>query len=207
METIIPLLLAAVVGFQHAFEADHLVAVSSIITKRSSIVLAVKDGIFWGLGHTSTILIIGILILVGKIVLPEQVFSYLEAGVGVMLVILGVYRFFKLFKYKNDHIHLIDDKGNHHLAYTVGAIHGLAGSGTMILLVMTEIKEIWSSIAYLLIFGLGSVVGMLIAAGMFSLPFSKQFANNKLIQLSLTAISSILCISLGFWVIYKNIYG
>jgi high-affinity nickel permease len=56
METSIPLLFAAVVGFQHAFEADHLVAVSSIVSKRRSTLLAVKDGIFGGLGHTSTIL-------------------------------------------------------------------------------------------------------------------------------------------------------
>lgn len=206
METIFPLLLAAVVGFQHAFEADHLVAVSSIITKRNSTILAVKDGIFWGLGHTSTILIIGVLILVGRVVLPEQTFSYLEAVVGVMLVFLGVYRFFKLLKYKNDHIHLVDNQENHHLAYTVGAVHGLAGSGAMILLAMTEIKDTWSSIFYLLIFGLGSIVGMLIAAGVFSLPLSKQFTNNKMIQLLLTTISSILCIGLGMMVIYKNLF-
>lgn len=207
METLIPLLFAAVVGFQHAFEADHLVAVSSIVSKRNNTFLAVKDGIFWGLGHTSTILLIGLLILVGKIVMPEQVFSYLEACVGVMLVVLGFYRLFKFFKYRNNHIHLIDEGKNHHLAYSVGMIHGLAGSGAMILLVMTEIKETFDSILYLLIFGFGSIVGMLIAAGFFSLPFSKRFANNELIQSILILTSATLCIILGFFVIYENIYG
>lgn len=207
METLIPLFFAAVVGFQHAFEADHLVAVSSIVSKRNNTFLAVKDGIFWGLGHTSTILLIGLLILVGKIVMPEQVFSYLEACVGVMLVVLGLYRLFKFFKYKNNHIHLIDESENHHLAYSVGMIHGLAGSGAMILLVMTEIKGTFNSILYLLIFGFGSIVGMLIAAGFFSLPFSKRFTNNELIQIILILISATLCIILGCFVIYENIYG
>ncbi|GAB4194849.1 MAG: hypothetical protein OHK0057_22380 [Thermoflexibacter sp.] len=207
METSIPLLFAVVVGFQHAFEADHLVAVSSIISKRRNTLLAVKDGIFWGLGHTSTILLIGLLILVGKIVVPQQVFSYLEAGVGLMLVILGIYRLFKFFKYRSNHVHLTSEDKNHHLAYSVGIIHGLAGSGAMVLLVMTEIKDTFSSILYLLIFGIGSIVGMLVAAGFFSLPFSKRFTNSELIQTVLIFISAILCIVLGGFVIYENIYG
>lgn len=207
MDTIIPLLFASVIGFQHAFEADHLVAVSSIVAKRNSSYLAIKDGIYWGLGHTSTILLIGLLILVGKFVLSEKVFAYLEAMVGVMLVMLGFFRLHTLFRYSDFHTHLVDEKDNHHLAYGVGAVHGLAGSGAMILLVMTEIKETFFSIIYLSIFGIGSIVGMLIAAGIFSLPFSKNLTQFKFIPLILSLISSLLCISLGFWVIYKNIYG
>ena len=63
MDATFPLLFAAVVGFTHAFEADHLVAVSNIVTKRNKILLATKDGLFWGLGHTSTILIIGLILI------------------------------------------------------------------------------------------------------------------------------------------------
>ncbi len=207
METSIPLLFAAVVGFQHAFEADHLVAVSNIVSKRRSTLLAVKDGIFWGLGHTSTILLIGLIILVGKIAIPQQVFSYLEAGVGFMLIILGIYRLVKFFKYKNNHVHLTSEDKNHHLAYSVGIIHGLAGSGAMVLLVMTEIKDTFNSILYLLIFGIGSIIGMLVAAGFFSFPFSKRFANSELIQTILIFTSAILCIFLGCFIIYENIYG
>ena len=63
MEASVPLLFAAMIGFTHAFEADHLVAVSNIVTKRDKLLLAVKDGIYWGLGHTSTIFLIGLLSL------------------------------------------------------------------------------------------------------------------------------------------------
>ena len=66
METSFPLLFAAVVGFGHAFEADHLVAVGNIVTKRDKLPLAIKDGIFWGLGHTSTIFLIGLIMIIGK---------------------------------------------------------------------------------------------------------------------------------------------
>ena len=66
MEASVPFLFAAMIGFTHAFEADHLVAVSNIVTKRDKLLLAVKDGIYWGLGHTSTIFLIGLLIIVGK---------------------------------------------------------------------------------------------------------------------------------------------
>ncbi|MEL6721261.1 MAG: urease accessory protein, partial [Bacteroidota bacterium] len=65
METTFPLLFAAVVGFGHAFEADHLVAVSSLVTKQRSLGTAVKDGIYWGLGHSSTILLVGLVMIVG----------------------------------------------------------------------------------------------------------------------------------------------
>ena len=66
MEASFPLLIAAAIGFGHAFEADHLVAVGNIVTKREKPVLALKDGMYWGLGHTSTIVLIGLLIIVGK---------------------------------------------------------------------------------------------------------------------------------------------
>lgn len=205
MEATFPLLFAAVVGFGHAFEADHLVAVSNIVTRRNKLAMAVKDGIFWGLGHTSTIFLIGLLIIVGRVTFLDSYFSYFEAIVGLMLVFLGFYRLWQFFKSKPDYSKLIDPTAKHHLAYGVGLIHGLAGSGAMILLVMTEIKGSFNSIIYLLIFGLGSILGMLVAAGIFSLPFSKKIAANYGIQFGLIVLSSLLCISYGAYVMVENL--
>lgn len=81
-----PLLLTIYAGFAHAFEADHLLAVSNIISRRNSIRLSLKDGIYWGLGHTSTILIIGIWVLLFRVKMSEQYFHYLEGVVGIMLI-------------------------------------------------------------------------------------------------------------------------
>jgi high-affinity nickel permease len=207
MESAFPLLFAAVVGFGHAFEADHLVAVGNIVTKRQSPWQAVKDGIYWGLGHTSTIFLIGLIMIVGKVTFLNDYFGYFEAGVGLMLIILGLVRLYQYYK-GTSHAHReMDGTEKHHLAYGVGLVHGLAGSGAMILLVMTEIKTTFNSLLYLLIFGAGSIVGMLLAAGVFSLPFSKRFTSNKSLQLILVLFSSLLCIGYGAFVMYENLAG
>lgn len=205
MESTFPLLFAAVVGFSHAFEADHLVAVGNIVTKRDRVALAIKDGMYWGLGHTSTIFLIGLIMIVGKATFLNGYFGYFEAGVGLMLVVLGVFRLYQFFKVeKHSHQHIATER-NHHLAYGVGLIHGLAGSGAMILLVMTEIQSTLSSMAYLVIFGMGSVLGMLVAAGIFSLPFSRKVTTHQGLQLGLIVLSSLLCIGYGGYVIWENL--
>lgn len=206
MEASVPFLFAAMIGFTHAFEADHLVAVSNIVTKRDKLLLAVKDGIYWGLGHTSTIVLIGLLIIVGKATFLNGYFAYFEAGVGMMLILLGIYRLRQYFYTKQHSDELFDHKHQHHLAYGVGFIHGLAGSGAMILLVMSEIQSTFNSMIYLLIFGIGSVLGMLVAAGIFSLPLSRKISRNQQFQLILVVLSSLLCIGYGAFVVYENLY-
>ncbi|MCI5083851.1 MAG: urease accessory protein [Saprospiraceae bacterium] len=204
MESSLPLLFAAVVGFSHAFEADHLVAVGNIVTKRERPILAVKDGIFWGLGHTSTIFLIGLIMIIGKATFLNDWFQYFEAGVGLMLIVLGVFRLYQFYRHEH---RAIDPNDKHHLAYGVGLIHGLAGSGALVLLVMADIQGSLNSIIYLLIFGLGSIIGMLLAAGIFSLPFSKKFTSNRSLQLVLVWLSSLLCIGYGAFVLYENLLG
>lgn len=246
LETLLPVLFAAVVGFGHAFEADHLLAVANIVSKRNSLSAAIRDGIAWGLGHTSTILLVGLLIIGFKVAISEQTFHYLEAGVGLMLVGLGAFRLYysvKTGQAPHTHIHLDDLLGRsknltsamtpapyqfnvftakntavsalrfaperhpHRLAYSVGLVHGLAGSGTLIVLVMSQIQELSLSIAYLLIFGIGSIGGMLIASGLFSLPFSQKLSSHRRLQQTLTVVSALLCIAYGMKVIWENIYS
>lgn len=91
------------------------------------------------------------------------------------------------------------------MAYGVGLVHGLAGSGTLILLVLAHTNDIWLSLLYLLIFGLGSTLGMLMAAGALSLPFSKRLLTKPRLQLSLVVLSSALCIAYGGYVVLGNI--
>lgn len=209
METLLPLFFAAVVGFTHAFEVDHLLAVSSIVTRRNSVLAAVKDGIYWGLGHTSTILLIGMLMIVAKVAVTERTFHFFEAGVGLMLILLGSHRIWKTWTHEHNHhaAHAHHEPHHHRLAYGIGLVHGVAGSGTLVLLVMTRLKTSFESIAYLLIFGLGSVAGMLLASGVFSLPFSKKVSSNRFLQLSLTLLSAALCILFGAKVVWENLTG
>jgi high-affinity nickel permease len=207
MNSLVPLLFAGVVGFTHAFEIDHLLAVSSIVTRRKSVLLAVKDGVFWGLGHTSTILLIGMVMILAQVAVSERAFHFFEAGVGVMLTLLGLQRIRDIYlqKQKHAHAHEHDMPHNHKLAYGVGLVHGLAGSGTLVLLVMTQLKNGWESMTYLLIFGLGSVLGMLLASGVFFMPFSRKWTRNFTLQRGLTVVSSLLCITFGCKVVFDNL--
>lgn len=240
-----PLLFAALFGFAHAFEADHLLAVSNIVTKRDSLLLAIKDGIAWGLGHTSMIFLIGMIIIVGKIAITEQTFHYFEATVGLVLVSLGIFRLRYLWKTEqvfHSHFHLEDlffwkrrkasmrnkapfktaaftppvanlalryapHTQSHRLAYLIGLIHGLAGSGALVLLVMSQIADPVASMLYLLVFGVGSIGGMLLASGVFGLPYSKKIATNVKLQVGLTLVSSVLCVGYGAFVICVNLFG
>jgi high-affinity nickel permease len=209
MNTLIPLLLAGVAGFTHAFEIDHLLAVSSMVTRRKSAALALKDGLFWGLGHTSTILLIGVVIILAQVAVSEKTFHVFEAGVGCMLVLLGVQRIRDMYRKKRQHqlAHAHHTPHSHQLAYGVGLVHGLAGSGALVLLVMAQIDSVWEGITYLLIFGLGSVLGMMVASGVFFMPFSQKLSSNFTLHRGLTFLSSALCIAFGCKVVVENLTG
>ena len=220
-----PLLLTIYAGFIHAFEADHLLAVSNIVSQRSNMKSSMKDGIFWGLGHSSTIFLIGLLMIIFKVGISEHSFHYFEAMVGFMLIALAIYRLIKFFKNKNitvhvhphthgegahKHVHVHSGgqhshQHTHSLAYGVGLVHGLAGSGALILIVMAQIKSPIDGLAYLLIFSMGCVVGMFVAAGLFSVPFSKRIMQAKSLQNFLIIITSLLCFIYGGKVIYENL--
>ncbi len=220
MQNLLPFVVALSVGFSHAFEADHLVAVSTIVTRRNNVWLSLKDGAFWGLGHTSTILLVGSVFLVGRFAVHQTAFRYLEASVGLMLVALGVVRLYKLRKQpgllavdNQSHAHgslaVHRHSGNshpHRLAYGIGLVHGLAGSGVLILTVLTQIKGAGAGMVYLVLFGMGSVAGMMVAASAFSLPFSARLAARPGVRNTLILASSVFCIGLGITVLYENIH-
>ena len=221
---VILLLYALYEGLVHAFEADHILAVTNIVSQRSNLLPAIKDGIFWGLGHTSTIFFVGIITIVFKVNIPSGAFSYFEAAVGLMLILVASYRFFIFLrdeqttvsfhkhkhehagenKYLHTHIHL-NGKNLHKASYGIGIVHGLAGSGALVVLIMTQIESVANSILYLAIFGLGSIVGMTCVAGIFSVPFSKKLIGSKFIRTILVLVSSGLCFAYGCYVIYHNL--
>ncbi len=221
---ILPFLLAALVGFRHAFETDHLVAVSNIVSKRNSTFLAIKDGTFWGLGHSSSILVVGIVMLLLRWAIPDSYFQSMEGAVGVMIIILGIFRLYQFFKqtplriHKHEHTH--DGKTHSHihihtenrhshehlhkLSFGVGIIHGLAGSGVLIAAAMAAMKTIGSSLLFLIIFSVGCIAGMMIAAGILGLPFSKKLQSFAKVQQILVVVSCVVCVVLGAKIMLEN---
>lgn len=232
-------IITAYAGLEHAFEADHLLAVNSLVTNRNNLKESVKDGIYWGIGHTLTIFVVAVLMIGFKVAVSESVFNYLEAAVGLMLVFLGIYRLTKLFK-KNTHTHTYSHRhtlsnsgsfshlhshtyshahivttSNHthpnksnsfNAAFGVGLVHGLAGSGALVVLVLSQMKTTLEGLLYILIFGIGSTIGMFMASGLFSLPYGKSILKSQKLQIGLIIVSSLLCILYGGKVIYENMY-
>ena len=189
-------------GLEHAFEADHLLAVNTLVSHRENLKQSLKDGIFWGIGHTTTIFLVGILMIGFKLNIGENFFKNFEAGVGIMLIFLGIYRMSKLyFPKQHNHTH-----NTSRAAFGVGLIHGLAGSGALVVLVISQMKTPFEGLMYILIFGLGSIFGMFLAAYLFSIPYTKSLLKSKKLQASLVIISSLLCIIYGGKVVYENLF-
>ncbi|WP_185156093.1 urease accessory protein, partial [Fulvivirga kasyanovii] len=159
-----------------------------------------KDGVYWGLGHTTTIVIVGTFIILSRATFLDS--GIFEAIVGGMLIIMG----FTRLTNKSSYSRKMDSfRYKHGFAYSIGLIHGLAGSGALVLLVMSEIKDIYLGIAYLVVFGIGSMLGMLIAASLFSIPFTLRMKVNTVIKSIAIVISSIVCITYGSYMIYENL--
>ena len=202
-------------GIKHAFDVDHIAAVSTIISKNKSIRESSLLGMFWGFGHTITLLFVGLIVLLLKITIPEKIALSLEFIVGVMLILLGLNNLITiskngihLHKHKHgnqEHIHFHSHKltkshSHEHFQLTkslfIGVIHGLAGSAAITLLILTTINSLFLGLFYILIFGIGSIIGMVIVSSMISLPF-KLIPNNlqktqKILRLSTDLFSLII---------------
>ncbi|MEK6808267.1 MAG: sulfite exporter TauE/SafE family protein [Nanoarchaeota archaeon] len=223
------LALGFLLGMKHSFETDHIVSISTIVSNPRAIKKSAFIGILWGIGHTLTLFIVGLIVLAFRVAIPERIALSFELIVGIMLVILGINVVYKINKerihihfhkhYNLEHIHFHSHKAvqisnkifsNHqhkHLplkqALLIGIIHGLAGSASLSLLVLTTINSLWIGLVYLILFGIGSIIGMVIVSIALSLPFqlfTKRVNNSSIL---LQFCSGVLSIVIGFWVIYE----
>lgn len=180
------LFLGFLLGLQHALEADHIAAVSSIAARRSKVGDIVRHGLTWGLGHTLTLFgFAGAALLLGHVI-PEELSRRFEGAVGVMLVGLGAHLLWRLWRERihfhrhshrdgSAHFHAhshAGERGSHGRAphdhvhgfrwrsLLVGLMHGMAGSAALLLLVVAEAPTPAAGLAYILLFGIGSMIGM-----------------------------------------------
>ncbi len=189
------LMLGFIIGMRHALEADHLAAVSTIASQNLGIKRAWQMGSAWGLGHTITLFIFGGIVLMVGGHISEEISSALEMAVGVMLILLGadvirrlivnrvhyhVHRHGDDTPHFHAHSHRNDKKHNkaahHHQhgfptrALFIGLIHGMAGSAALIAITLESVESIPLGIAYITLFGLGSIVGMALLASIIAIP-------------------------------------
>src|SRR5712691_11793074 len=235
-------------GMRHATDADHVIAVTTIVSRQRSIRQAALIGVLWGVGHTLTILIVGSAIILFGLVIPPRVGLTMELSVGLMLILLGILNLFGILRWitetvaplqpgqhvhphgHGDYVHShphghSPEKHGHPEDATpvswmdrtfgrlglyqvarplaVGIVHGLAGSVAVALLVLTTIRVPSWAVLYLLVFGIGTVVGMMLITAAIALPFT--FSENRFARLNrgLGLVSGMVSLAFGFFIVYR----
>ncbi|HEY4239738.1 MAG TPA: hypothetical protein VGM88_07980 [Kofleriaceae bacterium] len=178
------ILLGVLLGLRHAFEPDHLTAVSTLVVETRDARRGALLGAIWGLGHTISLVVVGAILLATGALLPERTAAAFELAVAAMLVVLGAR---SLYLAARDggrgvvHVHRHGDEAHAHAApaahvhvgtralalrpLVVGLVHGLAGSGAITAIVFAELPTLATRITYIALFGIGSIGGMAIASG------------------------------------------
>lgn len=208
------LALGFVLGIKHAIEPDHVIAVSTIASRSKNLWRSSLAGVFWGIGHTATLFFVGIILMLMKGEIPDKWAMSFEFLVGLMLVYLGitnilsfrnihVHKHVHSHEHSSKHEHLPQDKPVSYVqSMIVGLVHGLAGSAAMILLTMSTVKSVWEGTLYILIFGVGTVIGMLFFTTMIGIPFVLS-ANKVNINKTLTQITGVISTVFGIYYMYN----
>jgi ABC-type nickel/cobalt efflux system permease component RcnA len=227
--------LGLVFGLKHATEVDHVVAVSAIVSEHRNVLRSALVGGLWGLGHTASLVVVGVLVLVFRIAIPLPVANWLEFGVALMIIALGVLAVVRVLRKRPDvHLHRHSHDGQSHVhvhfhehgtehprvmapaahshaisrvgfkPLLVGAMHGLAGSAALTLLVLTQIQSVSLGLLYLALFGIGSTFGMLLMSGLIGLPFALSGRRLTSINYGLQTVAGALSIAFGLWYAYET---
>lgn len=159
-------LLGFVLGLKHATDADHVVAVTAIVTRERSFGRAARIGAFWGLGHSVTVIVIGGALIAFRVAMPARVGLALEFGVALMLIVIG------FANLRSGHTQAVDAEVPRGAwrPLAIGVVHGLAGSAAVALLVLAAIPDTFWAFAYLLVFCVGTIAGMVIVTWLVAAP-------------------------------------
>jgi hypothetical protein len=225
-------LFGLLMGVRHAFDADHLAAVASLVTRSRGLRGGLLQGTAWGLGHTLTLLLAGgACLLLGRAV-PERWVSGLEALVGLMLLALGadVLRRSRRQRVhvhvhqhgdgtRHWHAHRHEPEAAHHparhehvhpgalpvRALAVGVVHGLAGSAALFLLTLETVPSVGLGLAYIALFGVGSILGMAALSAVIMVPLRAASHHVRRIQGGLEALVGVATVAVGLKVLYQTL--
>ena len=218
------LTLGLLLGLKHAFDSDHLIAVSTIVARERSPWRSLWIGLFWGVGHTLMLALVGVIVLGLKIQISETIGLSLECLVGIVLVGLGVSTLHDCWR-KRLHAHRHIHEGTAHTHFhmhahgtahqhqhparvgfkpmLLGMVHGLAGSAALMLLILATIPSTMLGLLYIGIFGFGSVLGMGLVSflmGMcFSLATDSLYAFDHGMRVAVGTLSTVF----GVWMVVE----
>lgn len=237
-------------GMRHATDPDHVIAVSTIVSRQPKLARAALIGAFWGLGHTVTIFVVGTAIILFNLTIPARVGLSMELSVGVMLIVLGVANVVSFFRslprgplheptestvhshhhshgdYIHRHPHTHEPEVHPHAAdktpvavldrvlgrsslyqhirpLAIGIVHGLAGSAAVALLVLATIRNPQWAITYLLVFGVGTIAGMMVITMSLASAIKVVGARSQSMSRSLAMASGLLSLAFGALVVYQ----
>jgi high-affinity nickel permease len=240
------LALGFFLGMRHATDPDHVIAVSTIVSRERNIRHSALIGALWGVGHTLTILAVGAAIILFSLVIPPRVGLTMELSVGAMLILLGVYN---LVSFKrgveqvsasqavHSHYHTHGDYVHNHLhghtpathrhapdktpltlmdrvfgklslyqifrPLIVGIVHGLAGSAAIALLVLATIHNSSWAVAYLLIFGVGTIAGMMFITVAMASAITYTQSRSAWLNRRLGAVAGLISLVFGLFITYQ----
>src|SRR5271165_4678614 len=245
------LVIGFFLGMRHATDPDHVIAVSTIVSRERSLSKAALIGALWGLGHTITIVLVGAAIILFNIVIPPRVGLTMEFAVGLMLILLGVLNLTGVTRWlsekfspahpkvNGEHVHLHEHgvrlhyhwhshqpAAEHHAEtlaaprwmrapfaklgvfhslrpLLIGIVHGLAGSAAVALLVLGTIRQPKWAIFYLLIFGVGTIVGMMLMTLAFAVPFTVAGKRFAWLNRGMVTATGLLSVAFGLVVAYQ----
>ena len=228
-------------GMRHATDPDHVVAVTTIVSRERSVGPAAFIGALWGLGHTLTIFIVGAAIILVGWVIPVRVGLSMDFSVGLMLIVLGILNLTGFMKWTAEsfaseqglptfpHVHPHtrghesghEDSGDTPLAgverifgrlgfyqairpAVVGIVHGLAGSAAVALLVLTTIRDPHWAMLYLLVFGVGTIAGMMLITAAIAVPFTYASRSNGRLNHGLRIATGLFSLGFGLFLSYQT---
>ncbi len=233
-------------GMRHATDPDHVIAVSTIVSRQRSMKHAALIGLLWGLGHTITILIVGAAIILFGLAIPPRVGLTMELSVGLMLILLGILNLSGAVRWvterwtrraahsrahvHGDYIHSHSHGHTHEIhghaedatpvgwmdrafgqiglyqvlrPLAVGIVHGLAGSAAVALLVLTTIRTPVAAVVYLLVFGIGTIAGMMLITAVIAMPFTFSQTRFTRLNRSLGMASGLISLCFGLFIVYQ----
>jgi high-affinity nickel-transport protein len=220
------LTLGFFLGMRHATDSDHVVAVTTIVSREKSVRAASLVGALWGIGHTFTILLVGGAIILFGVVFPARVGLTMEFSVALMLVLLGAMNVIGFQKdvdrLRANHVHGTHDDESHDVgdhearatqrwfarsgalrSLIVGTVHGLAGSAAVALLVLSTIRNAAWGLLYLFVFGIGTVAGMMLVTSAIAAPLvytARRFSHwNRHIGW----VTGLVSVALGLFLVYQ----
>lgn len=219
-------------GMRHAMDPDHVVAVTTIVSRQRSIKQAALIGVLWGLGHTLTIFLVGSAIILFGLVIPPRVGLTMELSVGLMLILLGILNLSGILQWLTESftpskLSAQSHPERHGPAETatpvgwldktfgrlglyqilrplaVGIVHGLAGSAAVALLILPTIRVPFWAVAYLLVFGLGTVAGMMLITAAIAVPFAASSPRFGRLNRGLSLASGVISLAFGLFIVYQ----